>query len=141
MEPVRAKNLVDYCKQENISFFDLQLHCLFCKFAVSLPDLASFYCKKLTLVYRDNSAFAACSKCLKLSALFENERYYTCSIKAWLLSDLIGKPLSEIAIRCENCMSLLDYIEKCDCIYQGGYFHLIRGNWRGCCRNCYEHEG
>lgn len=141
MEPGRAKNLVDYCKQENLSFFDLQLYCLFCKFLIPLPDLASFYCKKLALVYRDGNAFAACTKCLRLSAIFENERYYTCSVKAHLLSDLLGKPLNEIAVRCENCMSLLDYIEKYDCIYSGGYFHLVRGNWRGCCRNCCEYEG
>nr|AYA94835.1 MAG: E6 protein [Human papillomavirus] len=140
MDPVRAKNLVDYCKQENLTFFELTLKCLFCNFVVSLPDLASFHCKQLALVYRNNIAFAACSQCLRLSAAFETQRYYTCSIRAGLLSDVIGRHLSDIPIRCEYCLQLLDYIEKFDCIYRSGYFHLVRGNFRGCCRNCYQYD-
>lgn len=136
MEPTLPTGLADYCKVNNISFFDLKLPCIFCNFLVELQELADFYCKKLSLVYRNKKCYACCRKCLRLSALFEKENYFQCTVPAAIVEDLVNQNLKDIAIRCMYCVKLLDYLEKLDIYYRGGVFYLVRSKWKGCCRNC-----
>ncbi|ATQ38400.1 E6 [Gammapapillomavirus 14] len=136
MEPAAPTNLVDYCNLNSVSFFDVKLDCIFCKFPVPIVDLAAFYHKGLSLVYRGEKVFAACSPCLKLCATYERSNYCVCTAKCCYLSGIVGKELRAIVIRCLMCLGALDYIEKLDLIYSDADVYLIRGTWRAMCRNC-----
>nr|AYA94815.1 MAG: E6 protein [Human papillomavirus] len=138
METPMPTDLREYCKLFDICFFDLQLPCVFCKHIVPLQDLASFYLKCLCLIWKGAVCHAACTKCLKVTALFECDNYFQCSVNAIFLTDLVGKPISQIVVRCVHCLKLLDCAEKIDCIVQQQLCHLIRGRWRARCRVCTE---
>ena len=128
--------LDQYCKQHRISFFELRIQCIFCRHICSLVDLAAFYHKCLRLVWKDEVCYACCTACLKLSAKFELENYYQCSISSQFFEDIVRKPLQEIVIRCLKCFALLDIMEKLDHLRNCRDVHLVRGHWRADCRNC-----
>ncbi|ADE45482.1 E6 [Human papillomavirus 127] len=136
METALPLKLEDYCSRYGISFFALQLRCIFCRHFVDTVQLAAFHAKCLSLLWRKNVCYACCTPCLRLSAKYELERYYQCSLKSHFIEDVLHKPLSEIVIRCMECLSLLDMIEKVEHLLQDLPFHLVRGHWRGKCRNC-----
>nr|WCR76015.1 E6 protein [Human papillomavirus 228] len=136
MDPQFPTALDQYCKTSGVSFFDLKLPCIFCKFPVPLQDLAAFYVKNLSLIYRGSDCYACCAKCLRLSALFEFQQHCQCSVSCSVLSDLINKPLKDIIIRCKECYNLLSFVEKLDCVLHEEFFYLVRGHWRGLCRFC-----
>ena len=138
MEPHFPTDLDSYCHYFKISFFDLVLKCIFCKFPLSIIDLASFHNKKLSVIWRDNTPFACCSKCLRLTALYERQNYFVCTAKSYSLTSLTGKELCDIHIRCLHCYAFLDYVEKLRHLYNDVDFALIRGGWRGTCRNCVQ---
>nr|AYA94152.1 MAG: E6 protein [Human papillomavirus] len=129
-------HLDDFCRKYGISFFDVRLQCVFCKHWISTLDLAAFYCKCLSLIWKDNVCYACCCSCLKLSALYETQRYYQCTVMSDFIEDIVRKPLSEIIIRCLCCLTKLDLVEKLEHKYTGSAFYLVRGYWRGYCRNC-----
>ncbi|ATQ38359.1 E6 [Gammapapillomavirus 12] len=128
--------LDDYCKHYGISFFNLRLRCIFCKHWIDTVQLAAFHVKRLTLLWRNDVCFACCTPCLTLSARYERERFYQCSVKSDFLEDILHKPLADIVIRCVDCLCMLDLIEKIEHLLLDRPFHLIRGYWRGTCRNC-----
>lgn len=136
MEPQFPTTLESYCNYFRVSFFDLKLKCIFCKFVLSTLDLAAFHVKELSVVWRKNEPFLCCTACLRLTAQFEKENYLICTARSDLLSGLLGKPLSDIVIRCQYCFKLLDYAEKLRHLYNNADFLLVRGLWRGDCRNC-----
>lgn len=136
MEPYFPTHLDDYCKHFNVSFFDLSLQCIFCGFILDAQQLANFYQKSLSLVWRDGICFACCRQCCRVSARHEFERYCRCSVSASIITDILHKPLSEIIIRCYGCLTLLDLVEKIDAIHRGDNFHLVRSAWKGLCREC-----
>ena len=131
--PVR---LDDFCNYYCVSLFDLSLPCIFCKFICDLQDLASFHLKRLSIVWRSGKPYICCRKCVKLSALYEAENYCVCVVKASVLEGLLHKSLQSVAIRCLCCYQLLDLCEKLDCCARNENFSLVRGTWRGPCRNC-----
>lgn len=141
MASTYPNNLVDLCSVCNISFFNLHLDCLFCKHKLTILDLAGFHQKQLSVVWRNDKAFGSCSKCLRLTANYERENYYRCSVKGSLISGLLKTPLKDITVRCLYCFQLLDLIEKTQHHLGDRDFHLVRNHWRGCCRNCYSYEG
>ncbi|CAF05702.1 E6 protein [Human papillomavirus 95] len=136
----RPTTLDEYCRRFDISFFDLRLPCIFCFHPVDLAELASFYIKKLSLVFRGSCYYACCSQCLRLSAKFEQENYFQCSVYATGLEDLVGQKIRDICVRCLCCLKLLDIVEKLDLLYSGEVCYLIRGLWRGYCRNCIKKQ-
>lgn len=136
MADATPTRLDEYCKTYGITFFDLQIPCLFCRFKLQLQDLADFYCKDLSLVWRDSVCFACCCKCLRLCAKFEKENYSRCVVKGCNLEGLVQKPLTEILVRCLFCFRKLDYSEKIDCCIKELPFCLIRHHWRNICRFC-----
>lgn len=75
---------------------------------------------------------------MRLTALYEKENFFVCTVKSHLLTGLVDKDLSEIIIRCQDCYAILDYLEKLYHVYNDLDFVLIRGNWRGVCRNCLQ---
>lgn len=131
--------LSDYCSYFDIPFFNLKLKCLFCKFYLSLIDLADFYEKDLRLVWRDKCCFACCPKCLRLSAAYEYNHYFVCSVTGTTLEFMQKKSLKEITIRCLSCLRKLSYTEKIQHSQQER-FCLVRGHWRGWCRFCSKKE-
>lgn len=128
--------LDEYCKLFKKSFFELKLPCLFCKFDLSLQDIAGFYHKELSLVWRDTSCYACCSPCLRLCAKYEKENYTRCIVKGHCIETLLNVPLSNILVRCTYCFKKLDYAEKIDCCINNSPFYLVRHHWRNYCRFC-----
>ncbi|ATQ38168.1 E6 [Gammapapillomavirus sp.] len=137
MAGLQATNLEDYCKLNNISFFDLSLRCVFCKHKIDTLELAAFHEKHLSLVFKeDGQCYASCSNCLRLAARYELENFYRCSVEATCIEFVCKKPLKEIIVRCVLCYKLLDLIEKYDCIVGDLPFVLVRRHWRNYCRFC-----
>lgn len=143
MANLLPSRLDEFCEVYRVSFFNLRLPCIFCKFLCTLEDLALFYTKNLSVVYRDRVPFACCDKCLKHTALYERIKYSQCAVKCSVIDVVAGKPLSDLLIRCMFCFALLDVAEKQNCLSRDEDFVLIRGYWRGRCRNCklIENEG
>lgn len=136
MAALHPSKLDEYCLQKGISFFDLQIPCIFCKFPVSLQGLADFHYKDLCLVWKGDICYACCPPCLKLSANFEKENYCQCCVKWYMLESLVNTPLSEIIVRCIDCFKKLDYSEKIYCCQQNFDFFLVRCHWKNYCRIC-----
>lgn len=59
-----------------------------------------------------------------------------CTVNAVFIESLLQKPLKDIPIRCIHCYKLCDLAEKFDCIVKDQCFALVRGTWRGPCRDC-----
>lgn len=135
--PVR---LDEYCKTFNICFLDLRLRCVFCSHYIDIRELADFYQKQLSLIWRNFQCFACCEQCIFLSARYERDNYFQCTVKPEDLALLVEKPLSEVIIRCYICLDLLDAAEKQDHLARSKRFILIRGHWRGYCRRCMQKE-
>lgn len=130
--------LDEYCSTANISFFDLKLKCIFCNFTVPLDELAEFFCKQLSLVYRNDCCYACCRRCILHSARHEVENHTTFILNFERLSEYVHAPLRDIVVRCVFCYRKLDHIEKIDCNARGEQALLVRGHWRARCRNCYK---
>lgn len=129
-----------YCNLFNISLFDLKLRCIFCRCYLSLGDLASFYEKKLSLIWKNNICFACCLRCLCLSARYEADHYFQCVCKVQSLHALLNRPLNDIVMRCYYCYNLLDLASKYDLISRDKLACLVRGHWRAPCRDCLNRE-
>ena len=136
MEPYFPTHLDDFCKHFKLSLFDVSLQCIFCGFFLDTQQLASFYRKRLSLVWRNNICFACCIQCTRVSARHEFERYLRRSVSSALIQDVLKKPLNEIIIRWHGCMKLLDLVEKVDTVCRGDNFYLVRNGWKGLCREC-----
>lgn len=134
MEP--SVSVQKFCSVYGCSLENASIPCLFCRCTLSYQDLCAFSAKCLNLVYRDYTFHAACTTCLRLSAVFEERNYYQCTTSAAFIESLCGSNISFINVRCEHCMKRLDNIEKLDCLERGDKFHLIRGIWRSPCRLC-----
>lgn len=134
--PFRSMRLRDYCMQYDISLFDCVLKCIFCKFRLTLTELAEYEEKTLFVTWRDDTPFACCRNCLRLSAKLERERYTTCNTRCGIIESVIGKPLSAVCVRCLCCYKLLDIAEKVDLKAGNKEAFLVRGSWRAPCRNC-----
>lgn len=136
MAALYPTSLDEYCTVFGISFFNLQLRCVFCKHWVSLQALADFFVKTLSLVWKNNICYACCSQCLRLIAKYESEHFTRCEVTGEVLQFIVKEPFSEIVIRCLQCYKKLDYAEKIDCCHAGIKFCLVRSHWRSLCRNC-----
>lgn len=128
--------LDDYCRVFKISFFDLKLQCVFCKHFVQLQDLADFYNKQLSLIWKGCLCYCSCRACLKLIAKFEIENHFQCSVKSQFFEDIVKQSIQDVIVRCMYCYKLLDCMEKVDCRSRNLDFALVRGHWRNCCRFC-----
>lgn len=137
METTEPTRLDEYCQVFGVSFFNLRLPCIFCKFLCTVEDLAAFFKKKLSLVYRNRVPFACCLKCLKHTARYERQKFSLCSVKPFVIDALTGKSFFELPVRCLLCLSLLDEIEKKECCLREEDIILVRGHWRCFCRDCF----
>nr|AYA94398.1 MAG: E6 protein [Human papillomavirus] len=138
MAAVQPTNLEEYCKVHNCSLFSLSFPCIFCKHPVGYVGLAEFHFKNLNLVYKDNVCYASCSYCLKLTANYELENYYRCSVEAACIEHICKLPLKDILVRCILCYKQLDLTEKFDCVVANSPFVLVRKYWRNYCRICFK---
>ena len=136
MADQQPTNLEDYCKLYNCSLFDLSFACVFCKHKIDYLGLAEFHHKTLNLLYKDSVGYACCSPCLKLTAKYELEQFYRCSVDAKCIEFVCKQPLKDITVRCLICYRLLDYLEKYDCVVSDLPFVLVRHHWRNYCRFC-----
>lgn len=132
----RPTRLDDFCTARGLSFFELELPCVFCKRQVSLTDLAAFHEKNLSVIWRNDRPHAACSKCLYDLATVERERYTESVCNARLYVVVVRKPLDECLLRCYVCLRRLDAVDKNELITQNWFVCRIRGQWRSACRYC-----
>lgn len=130
------KRLDELCQATGQSFFELDIKCAFCNFKLSLQELASFHESCLSLLYRNNFPFGACTGCLRLSAKCEFDLYCRCSVRAEILPDILQTPLTQISVRCVHCYKKLDSAEKFDLCTGSEDVYLVRNLWRGPCRSC-----
>lgn len=139
MADVQFPSRVDeYCKYFNISFLDLRLRCIFCNHYLGVRELAEFYEKQLSLVWRKFECFACCEQCVCLSAKFERENFFQCAIKPDTIVDLAKQSLQDVTVRCIMCMTLLDVPEKFDHLCRNRSFMLVRSHFKGYCRRCMQ---
>lgn len=135
----RPTRLDDYCRQNNISFFDLKIPCLFCRFDLTLQELAAFFTKNLALVYKEgDKCYGLCFRCTRVSARHEAEHYLRCIVKSDFVDVLAECPLIALTIRCIECYKQLDAAEKLDIRARSEDLYLVRKHWRGYCRECYK---
>nr|AYA93538.1 MAG: E6 protein [Human papillomavirus] len=136
MATEHPRTLEEYCLQFDTTFFNLHISCIFCSRLLNYQDLASFSLKHLSLVLRDSQYYACCRNCCRVSARFEFENHYQCSVQSVNIETVAEKALNCLIVRCYNCLTLLDTAEKYDIVCSGGLFHLVRSQWRGLCREC-----
>lgn len=136
MENLFPTSLDEYCTRFNIALSDLRLRCVFCNYYLSPQQLFSFYQKHLCLIWKNFNCFACCLPCIRLAARFEQENYTQCAVDCGSLETFLGVSINIVKIRCLFCLRLLTVLEKRDCISKKEQFYLVRGRWRGCCREC-----
>lgn len=132
----RPTRLDEFCNQYGLTFFELKIPCTFCKFVLELQELADFYTKGLSLIWKGPECFAACRRCILLSAKYELDHFCRCRVRAENLPDLLGVCIRNLTIRCKVCYKKLDYAEKVDLLAADESYVLVRHYWRGICRNC-----
>lgn len=125
-----------FCNYFRIGFFELELHCVFCRCECSLEDLASFYAKDLALVWKGLQCFATCRRCVQQAALLELQTFCRCTVNATDIEAVTGLPLSCILFRCQFCLKVLSNAEKIACVGRNCQFKLVRYTWRGHCKDC-----
>ncbi|AEM24621.1 transforming protein [Human papillomavirus 139] len=135
MEP-QESNVYGLCVLNGCSLETLCVPCLFCRSNLSFQDIVSFIIKRLRVVLRDNTFFAACSACLRLSAAYEQEHYSQCVATSDFVKYVCDGNVAKLNVRCTFCMKKLDSIEILDTFASGTEFTLVRGIWRAACRLC-----
>lgn len=139
MEPLLYPLSVDeYCNYFNIAKDSLTLPCIFCKAFIDAFQLSTFQDRQLSLVWRGNSCFAACLRCIRSVAKLERYKFFQCSVKGEYIEHFTQTPLQNLIVRCLHCMCLLSSEEKVEIIACGEQFYLVRGSWKGVCRKCSE---
>ncbi|AGC93435.1 E6 [Human papillomavirus 180] len=132
--------IADYCKAFGFSLDEVRIPCNFCRFYLTVQDIAAFDLKKFRLLWKGPFCSACCRSCMRITAAFEVRKHYQCSCSCFYLEDLLGKSLRLIPIRCLLCLALLDLAEKLEHLIVKEDFVLVRSNWRGYCRNCIRKE-
>lgn len=125
-----------YCDTYGITLFNLALPCVICKNIVRLTEAAEFHEKSLAVLWKNRRPHLACRVCLSALAKFEQDNFYTDSIRAQDLAASIGTPLLGILIRCNFCMRLLSHSEKADLLANNCPVHRVRQHFRAPCRFC-----
>lgn len=136
MEPRGYSNVYGLCLLNGCTLETLSVPCLFCKSVLSFQDILSFIVKHLRVVYRDNTFYAACSDCLRLSAAFELKQYCQCVATPDFVKLMCNGDFAKLIVRCVQCMKRLDLIEILDAFESKEEFLLIRSIWRAKCRLC-----
>nr|AYA94775.1 MAG: E6 protein [Human papillomavirus] len=139
-EELFPTRLDEYCRYFDISFFVLRLRCIFCNSFLDPQDLARFYMKQLNLIWKNKVAFGCCTLCLNLSAIYEKTKFFQCTVNSVNIEHLARKSLKDIPVRCLFCLKLLDLAEKFDIKVREDLYCLVRGHWRGVCRECKKKE-
>ena len=129
--------LEEYCSYFNVAFDTLTLPCIFCRGTVWATELEVFQRRRLSLVWRGNNCYAACLRCINRTAAYERFKYFQWSVKAEYIEYFSQTPLDSLIVRCLFCMALLTNEEKVDIIASGSTFQLVRGHWKGVCRECF----
>lgn len=136
MESQCYSNVYGLCMLHGCTLETLSIPCLFCKRTLSHQDIIAFIVKCLRVVYRDNSFYAACSDCLRVSAAYELKQYCQCSATSDFVKLMCNGDPAKLNVRCLLCMKRLDCIEKLDAFESEVEFFLIRSIWRAKCRLC-----
>lgn len=115
---------------------DCLVPCNFCGNFLDFLELCEFDKKRLCLIWKNYVVTACCRCCCVATATFEFNEYYEQTVLGRDIELATGRSIFEIDVRCQNCLSFLDIIEKLDCCGRGRPFHKVRGGWKGVCRLC-----
>lgn len=135
MEPYES-NVYGLCVLNGCTLETLSVPCLFCRSLLSFQDITNFIIKRLRVVLRDNTFYAACSACLRLSAAYEHKHYSQCIATPDFIKYVCNGDPTKLNVRCVACMKKLDCIEVIDNLQSEAAFTLVRGIWRANCRLC-----
>lgn len=124
----------DYALAFDVCFDSVVVFCKFCFNPLNYFDLSNFDAKGLRLIWSDLKVYGVCCTCLKTSAAFEINEFYSYSL---LAKELLREGvLNGLIIRCLCCLSVLSFIEKLRLASEGALIHRIRKGWRGLCKYC-----
>ena len=119
-----------------IPLVDCLLPCNFCGKFLDFLEVCDFDKKQLNLIWKDYVVTACCRCCSVATATFEFNEFYERTVLGRDIELATGRSIFEIDVRCQNCLSFLDIIEKLDCCGRGRPFHKVRGAWKAVCRLC-----
>lgn len=130
------RTVQDYCHSFNLPLDSVRLPCLFCGNYCCTEDLLQCMLKNFCLVWKGPFCYAACTPCVYASAKHEYRNYFQCFVKGPAVEHLAQKSLFLLHVRCIHCLKELDDAEKAGHLAKHIDFALVRGNWRGFCREC-----
>ncbi|BAA90735.1 E6 [human papillomavirus 82] len=132
----RPRTLHELCEACNTSMHNIQVLCVYCKKELCRADVYNVAFTELRIVYRDNTPYAACKKCLMFYSRIREYRRYSRSVYGATLEAITNKSLYELLIRCHRCQRPLGPEEKQKVVDDKKRFHEIAGRWTGQCANC-----
>lgn len=131
----------EYCNYFGVTFSELNFLCIFCRCPVPPLELLTFQYRQLSLVWREGTCYAACIACIERVAKYERDKFFQCAVNGMYIEFFTKTPLQDLIVRCMFCMRLLTSEEKIDIIGAGATFCLVRGHWKGYCRDCFQNAG
>ncbi|UXR08072.1 MAG: E6 protein [Varecia variegata papillomavirus 1] len=130
------RTIAELCGSLGVPRKDILLACIFCREFLQFGDLCAFDYKNLSLVWRGQTVFGACGRCIRLRAVCEIVQQSALCLEADGVEAITHKKLKDILVRCRVCFKLLDYPEKLQCAGRRIPFILVRRWWRAFCRCC-----
>ncbi|AST11574.1 E6 protein [Sus scrofa papillomavirus 2] len=117
-----------------IPWVDLLIPCTFCGKFMDYHDLTKFE-SQMQLLWKGKCVYGCCNRCARLSSRREVQLFGQ-GTKA--LSEVLkqGIKLTDLVIRCVACLNKLTYVEKLSVLYGENQVTVVRGRYRGICKNC-----
>nr|QOI17597.1 E6 [human papillomavirus 52] len=134
----RPRTLHEWVVLLEESVHEIRLQCVQCKKELQRREVYKFLFTDLRIVYRDNNPYGVCIMCLRFLSKISEYRHYQYSLYGKTLEERVGKPLSEITIRCIICQTPLCPEEKERHVNANKRFHNIMGRWTGRCSECWR---
>lgn len=133
----RPRSIKDLCRVLGTVFPNISVPCHYCQRPLSVLDIFGFEQSHLSLIWRDGYPKGICSVCCRLLARLEFTHRHLRSCKASQASLYIGTDLSQVDIRCINCLCKLTSIERGWYISDDRTVHvLINKQVRAPCVRC-----
>nr|ALJ32821.1 early protein E6 [human papillomavirus 69]ALJ32829.1 early protein E6 [human papillomavirus 69] len=134
----RPRTIHELCEALNTPLQSLQVQCVYCKKTLEWADVYNFAICDLRIVYRNDSAYGACKKCIIFYSKIIEYRRYTSSVYGATLEARTKRSLCTLLIRCHRCQIPLGPEEKQRIVDEKRRFHEIAGYWKGLCTNCWR---
>lgn len=132
----QPNSIRDLLEHYRLSFWDLNLLCVFCGNPLGLPDLVHFDDAPLMLVWRDNIPYGCCRACCCRAGMYEAYSYFQVAIPGSLIEQLSGESLLELDARCVTCLRRCDLADKLHVVWTNSWYYIVRNRYKIVCLNC-----